>query len=120
MPSREQGFVTHDVHRQPGSVPQSDRKLPELPLGAEREVQASGHEACDCRACMSFRRVAGIGNSAGEIGPQRGLRSESDRCLVFRSFSGYISPWSRPRGSAKHVERTDVVVTELKRNRRDS
>jgi NTE family protein len=40
VPSREQGFVTHDVHRQPGSVPQSDRKLPELPLGAEREVQA--------------------------------------------------------------------------------
>ena len=40
VPSREQGFVTHDVHRRPGSVPQSDRNLPELPLGAERKVAA--------------------------------------------------------------------------------
>ncbi|OAJ53074.1 hypothetical protein A6V36_11955 [Paraburkholderia ginsengiterrae] len=40
VPSREQGFVTHDVHRQPGSVPQSDREMPELPLGAERKVAA--------------------------------------------------------------------------------
>ncbi|MFM0313593.1 patatin-like phospholipase family protein [Paraburkholderia nemoris] len=40
VPSREQGFVTHDVHRRPGSVPQSDRDMPELPLGAERKVAA--------------------------------------------------------------------------------
>jgi NTE family protein len=40
VPSREQGFVTHDVHRRPGSVPQSDRSLPELPLGAERKIAA--------------------------------------------------------------------------------
>lgn len=29
VPSREQGFVTHDVHRRLGSVPQSDRDMPE-------------------------------------------------------------------------------------------
>ncbi|MFM0373620.1 DUF3734 domain-containing protein [Paraburkholderia aspalathi] len=40
VPSREQGFVTHDVHRRPGTVPQSDRDMPELPLGAERKVAA--------------------------------------------------------------------------------
>jgi len=40
VPSREQGFVTHDVHRRPGSVPQSDRDMPELPLGVERKVAA--------------------------------------------------------------------------------
>jgi NTE family protein len=40
VPSREQGFVTHDVHRRPGAVPQSDRDMPELPLGAERKVAA--------------------------------------------------------------------------------
>ncbi|ANB75268.1 DUF3734 domain-containing protein [Paraburkholderia phytofirmans] len=40
VPSREQGFVTHDVHRQLGAVPQSDLDMPELPLGAERKVAA--------------------------------------------------------------------------------
>jgi NTE family protein len=40
VPTREQGFVTHDVHRRPGSVPQSDRDMPELPLTVEREVEA--------------------------------------------------------------------------------
>ena len=40
VPTREQGFVTHDVHRRLGSVPQSDRDMPELPLGAERKVAA--------------------------------------------------------------------------------
>jgi NTE family protein len=40
VPSREQGFVTHDVHRQPGSVPQSDRSTPELPLVAQRKIAA--------------------------------------------------------------------------------
>ena len=29
VPSREQGFVTHDVRRRLGSVPQSDRDMPE-------------------------------------------------------------------------------------------
>ena len=38
VPSREQGFVTHDVHRRADVVPQSDRNMPELPLGAERKV----------------------------------------------------------------------------------
>jgi len=38
VPSREQGFVTHDVHRRADAVPQSDRNMPELPLGAERKV----------------------------------------------------------------------------------
>jgi len=38
VPSREQGFVTHDVHRRPGSLPQSDRDIPELPIGAERKI----------------------------------------------------------------------------------
>jgi NTE family protein len=38
VPSREQGFVTHDVHRRPGSVPQSDGDTPELPIGAERKI----------------------------------------------------------------------------------
>jgi NTE family protein len=40
VPSREQGFVTHDVHRRPGSVPQSEHDMPELPLGAERKLAA--------------------------------------------------------------------------------
>ncbi|WP_168795892.1 DUF3734 domain-containing protein [Paraburkholderia aromaticivorans] len=40
VPSREQGFVTYDVHRRLGAVPQSDRDAPELPLGAERKVAA--------------------------------------------------------------------------------
>jgi NTE family protein len=40
VPSREQGFVTHDVHRRPGSVPQSDREMPELPLGVARKIAA--------------------------------------------------------------------------------
>jgi NTE family protein len=40
VPSGEQGFVTHDVHRRPGSVPQSDRDMPELPLEAERKIAA--------------------------------------------------------------------------------
>jgi NTE family protein len=40
VPSREQGFVTHDVHRQLGAVPQSDLEMPEFPLGAERKVAA--------------------------------------------------------------------------------
>jgi len=40
VPSREQGFVTHDVHRRLGAVPQSDRDMPELPLGAERKAAA--------------------------------------------------------------------------------
>ena len=31
LPSREQGFVTHDVHRLAGEVPQSDRKITESP-----------------------------------------------------------------------------------------
>ena len=38
VPSREQGFVTHDVHRRADTVPQSDRNMPELPLEAERKV----------------------------------------------------------------------------------
>jgi NTE family protein len=32
--------VTHDVHRRPGSVPQSEHDMPELPLGAERKLAA--------------------------------------------------------------------------------
>jgi NTE family protein len=40
VPSREQGFVTHDVHRQPGSVPQSDRETLVLPLEVERKIAA--------------------------------------------------------------------------------
>ncbi len=40
VPSREQGFVTHDVHRRPGAVPQSDRDTPELPLGGQEKVAA--------------------------------------------------------------------------------
>ena len=40
VPSREQGFVTHDVHRRPEALPQSDRATPELPPGAERKVGA--------------------------------------------------------------------------------
>ncbi len=40
VPSREQGFVTHDVHRRLSSVPQSDLDMPELPLEVERKVAA--------------------------------------------------------------------------------
>jgi NTE family protein len=38
VPSRELGFVTHDVHRRPGASPQSDRDAPELPIGAKRKI----------------------------------------------------------------------------------
>jgi NTE family protein len=40
VPSRERGFVTHDVHRQDGSVPQSDRSTLELPTEVESRVAA--------------------------------------------------------------------------------
>ena len=40
VPSREQGFVTHDVHRRPGSVPESERDMPAPFLDAERKVAA--------------------------------------------------------------------------------
>jgi NTE family protein len=40
VPSREQGFVTHDVHRPAGSVPQSERGASEPSLEAERKVAA--------------------------------------------------------------------------------
>jgi NTE family protein len=40
VPSREQGFVTHDVHRRLGTVPQSDRDTLELPLGGQQKVAA--------------------------------------------------------------------------------
>jgi NTE family protein len=38
VPSREQGFMTHDVHRPAGSVPQSDRGTRELPVESKGEV----------------------------------------------------------------------------------
>jgi NTE family protein len=40
VPSREQGFVTHDVHRRPGSVPESDRNGPEVPPVSTPKVTA--------------------------------------------------------------------------------
>ncbi|MBN3806791.1 patatin-like phospholipase family protein [Paraburkholderia sp. Ac-20336] len=40
VPSREQGFVTHDVHRPSGSVPESERSVPELVLHTERKDAA--------------------------------------------------------------------------------
>ncbi|OAJ61768.1 hypothetical protein A6V36_23770 [Paraburkholderia ginsengiterrae] len=40
VPSREEGFVTHDVHRRPGFVLQSDRDTPVLPLGVEQKIAA--------------------------------------------------------------------------------
>lgn len=40
VPSRELGFVTHDVHRPAGSVPQSDRDTLELPTAVEKKVAA--------------------------------------------------------------------------------
>jgi NTE family protein len=40
VPSREQGFVTHDVHRRPGSVPESDRSAPQVPATAKTKVEA--------------------------------------------------------------------------------
>jgi NTE family protein len=40
VPSREQGFVTHDVHRRPGAVPKFDLGTPALPVGAKRKVAA--------------------------------------------------------------------------------
>jgi NTE family protein len=40
VPSRQQGFVTHDVHRPAGPVPQSDRGMLELPAALERKAAA--------------------------------------------------------------------------------
>jgi NTE family protein len=40
IPSREQGFVTHDVHRPAHLVPQSDRDTLELPTAVEKRVAA--------------------------------------------------------------------------------
>ncbi|WP_028208707.1 DUF3734 domain-containing protein [Paraburkholderia nodosa] len=40
VPSREQGFVTHDVHRRARSVPESDRDAIALPPGAEGIITA--------------------------------------------------------------------------------
>ncbi|HEY1998320.1 patatin-like phospholipase family protein [Paraburkholderia sp.] len=40
VPSREQGFVTHDVHRPAGTVPQSDRDTLELPTAVEKKIAA--------------------------------------------------------------------------------
>jgi NTE family protein len=40
VPSREQGIVTHDVHRRPGSVPQSDRGTREPAPEAERRGES--------------------------------------------------------------------------------
>ncbi len=40
LPSREQGFVTHDVHRRPGSVPESDSDATVLPLGVVKKIAA--------------------------------------------------------------------------------
>ena len=48
VPSREQGFVTHDVHRLPGSVPQCDRDARILPLAEERKI-AEGVLASETR-----------------------------------------------------------------------
>ncbi|MBP0592600.1 patatin-like phospholipase family protein [Paraburkholderia sp. LEh10] len=40
VPSRELGFVTHDVHRPVGSVPQSDKETVETALGKSRKEAA--------------------------------------------------------------------------------
>lgn len=40
LPSREQSFVTHDVHRPASSVPQSDRQALELPTAVEKKFAA--------------------------------------------------------------------------------
>ena len=40
VPSREQGFVTHDVHRLPGSEPHSDHDVLVSPPGAQRKIAA--------------------------------------------------------------------------------
>jgi NTE family protein len=40
VPSREQSFVTHDVHRPANSVPQSDRQALELPTAVEKKFAA--------------------------------------------------------------------------------
>ncbi|GAB7540521.1 DUF3734 domain-containing protein [Cupriavidus sp. 8B] len=40
VPSRERGFLTHNVHRQASSVPQSDRSTLELPTELERRAAA--------------------------------------------------------------------------------
>ena len=40
VPSRELGFVTHDVHRAANSVPQSDRNTLELPTAVEKKLAA--------------------------------------------------------------------------------
>jgi NTE family protein len=40
VPSREQGFVTHDVHRPAGSVPESDRGTLEQAIEAQRKIAA--------------------------------------------------------------------------------
>ncbi len=40
VPSREQGFVTHDVHRPAGTVPQSDKETVEAALGKRRKEAA--------------------------------------------------------------------------------
>ena len=45
LPSREQGFVTHDVHRPAGSVPESDRCEIETVAGAVLSVGKVGKEA---------------------------------------------------------------------------
>jgi NTE family protein len=41
VPSREQGFMTHDVHRRAGSVPQSDRVTRAPSPEAERKGESS-------------------------------------------------------------------------------
>ncbi|MEM5369750.1 patatin-like phospholipase family protein [Paraburkholderia azotifigens] len=40
VPSREQGFVTHDVHRPAGAVPQSDKAPLETEIGKRRKEAA--------------------------------------------------------------------------------
>ncbi|AUT62340.1 patatin-like phospholipase family protein [Paraburkholderia terrae] len=40
VPSRELGFVTHDVHRPAGSVPESDKQPVETELGKRRKAAA--------------------------------------------------------------------------------
>lgn len=40
VPSRELGFVTHDVHRPAGSVPESDKQPVEAELGKRRKAAA--------------------------------------------------------------------------------
>ena len=56
VPSREQGFVTHDVHRLPGSVPQDDRDARILPLAEERKI-------ADDALAIEAREEAGEGVS---------------------------------------------------------